>query len=160
MARAIDVANYLIDLAASEEEPQFLTHLQLQKLLYYVQGWSLAMRDTPMFSERIEAWAHGPLVRDVYPRLAAYGYMPITSNVATTEDEFEYCPQSPEPEECELIRSVWEGYRGFSASHLWSMTHSERPWVDARGDAAPADRCENEITIEALRTFFGKLAER
>ena len=33
MARAIDVANYLINLAAAEDEPQFLTHLQLQKLL-------------------------------------------------------------------------------------------------------------------------------
>lgn len=160
MARAIDVANDLIRLAAAEDEPQFLTHLQLQKLLYYVQGWSLAMRNTPMFSERIEAWAHGPVVRDVYPAFAAHGYLPITSNFATTQDESGSSPHELEPEECELTRAVWESYKGFSASHLWSMTHSERPWIDARGDAAPADRCENEITIEALKEFFDKLAER
>jgi uncharacterized phage-associated protein len=159
MAQAIDLAHYLINLAAAEDEPQFLTHLQLQKLVYYVQGWSLAMRDTPMFSERIEAWAHGPVVRDVYPSFAHHGYLPITSNSASTVDEIISCPHELETEECELIRSVWEAYKGFSAFHLWWMTHSERPWIDARGGAAPADRCENEITTAAMKEFFDKLAD-
>jgi uncharacterized phage-associated protein len=159
MARAMDVANYLINLAAAEDEPQFLTHLQLQKLLYYVQGWSLAMRGGPMFSERIEAWAHGPVVRDVYPSFAHHGYLPITSSATSTADDLVSCPHELKPEECQLIRSVWEAYKGFSASHLWSMTHAERPWIDARGDAAPADRCENEITTTAMKEFFDKLAD-
>src|SRR5262249_50830431 len=50
VAQAIDVARYLIQLAAAEDEPELLSHLRLQKLLYYVQGWSLAQRRAPMFS--------------------------------------------------------------------------------------------------------------
>jgi uncharacterized phage-associated protein len=159
MARAVDVARYLIHLAASEAEPQFLTHLQLQKLLYYVQGWSLAMRDVRMFSERIEAWANGPVVRDVYPDYAAYGHLPITYNTATTADNLCDCPGELDPSERELIESVWEVYKKYSAAHLWTMTHNEPPWIDARGNCAPADRCETEITIESMKAFFNKLAE-
>src|SRR5688572_9971276 len=59
-ASALDVARYLIQLAAAEDEPEELSHLRLQKLLYYVQGWSLAQRGEAMFPDRIEAWAHGP----------------------------------------------------------------------------------------------------
>jgi uncharacterized phage-associated protein len=159
MARAIDVAYYLIHLAAAEEEPQYLTHLQLQKLLYYVQGWSLAMRGEPMFPERIEAWAHGPVVPDLYPGFAIHGSLPIVPDVATTADEPGSSPEALRPGECDLIRSVWEVYRSYSASHLWRMTHSERPWVDARSGAAPADRCENEITQDVMKSFFSQLAE-
>lgn len=62
MASAYEVAQHLIRLAEFEEEPDYLTHLRLQKLLYYVQAWSMAMRSRPMFPERIEAWGHGPVV--------------------------------------------------------------------------------------------------
>src|SRR5689334_12279943 len=69
-ASAMDVAKFLIYLSACEDEPDYVSHLRLQKLLYYVQGWSLALRGKPMFVERIEAWAHGPVVKNVYAILA------------------------------------------------------------------------------------------
>jgi hypothetical protein len=40
--KAMAVASFLIHLAVAEAEPDFLTHLRLQKLLYFAQGWSLA----------------------------------------------------------------------------------------------------------------------
>jgi uncharacterized phage-associated protein len=110
-----------------------------------------------MFCERIEAWAHGPVVRDVYPVFAAYGYLPITALTLSADGSTD--SRELTAEEAKLTRSVWENYKGFSPSHLWKMTHSERPWIDARGDAAPADRCENEITTKAMKEFFDKLAE-
>ncbi len=39
MAEAVDIARYLIKLAAAEPEPEYLSHMRLQKLLYYVQGY-------------------------------------------------------------------------------------------------------------------------
>ena len=75
MTTALDAARYLVRLGFTPDEPEdsdFLCPLRVQKLLYYVQGWSLGINDVPMFSERIEAWAHGPVVRDLYaapPRL-------------------------------------------------------------------------------------------
>ena len=48
VAKAIGVARDLVRLAADEPEPDHLTHMRLQKLLYYVQGWSLAIRNGPL----------------------------------------------------------------------------------------------------------------
>lgn len=70
MGKALDVARYLIGLAAGEKEPDLLTHLRLQKLLYYVQGWHLGVFGRRMFDARIEAWTNGPVVREVFPSFA------------------------------------------------------------------------------------------
>ena len=150
MARAIDVARYLIRLASHEEEPDPLTHLRLQKLLYYVQGWSLAQRGCPMFEDRIEAWAHGPVVPAVYHTFKDFGFSFIPDN----EDPIEGLSE----EESGFIVSVWEAYKGYSASSLRQMTHDEPTWLDARQGLDPAERCEAEITHEAMRTFFSSQA--
>ena len=72
MSKALSVAKFLLELAEREDEPDRLSHLRLQKLLYYTQGWSLALRDKALFKDRIEAWAHGPVVKKLY------GASPIT----------------------------------------------------------------------------------
>ena len=43
-----------------------ITPLKLQKLLYAVQGWNLVFNGKVMYGERIEAWAHGPVVAQIY----------------------------------------------------------------------------------------------
>jgi uncharacterized phage-associated protein len=151
-ASAIDVARMLVYLAACEEEPDYLTHLRLQKLLYYVQGWSLAMRNKPMFNGRIEAWAHGPVVKEVYFALAVHGSRPIMPDAIGV-------PETLTTGEMEFIQSVWESYKRFSAGSLREMSHKEAPWVDARNGLSPAERCEHEITHDAMRRFFSSLAK-
>ena len=62
MLSCYDVAQYF--LAKSDEDAgDLMSNLKLQKLVYYAQGFALALFDKPLFSERIEAWIHGP----VYP---------------------------------------------------------------------------------------------
>src|SRR4051812_9926968 len=39
---------------------------KLQKLVYYVQAWSLVWRQRPAFGERIEAWVEGPVSPDLW----------------------------------------------------------------------------------------------
>jgi uncharacterized phage-associated protein len=149
MARAYEVARYLVRLAADEEEPDFLTHLRLQKLLYYVQAWSLAQRGTPLFSEQIQAWANGPVVREVYSRFRDIGRRPILPEDMEPDREIDL-----DEEDRAFVAAVWESYKGFSAWSLREMTHEEAPWLDARRGLGPADRCENEITHDAMREYF------
>jgi len=40
--------------------------MHVQKLLYYAQGRHLAFKGQPIFTDTIEAWTHGPVVRAVY----------------------------------------------------------------------------------------------
>ena len=66
MPSAEVVARYFLQLAAMHEEPSPVTHMQLHKLLYYAQGWSLASRGGSLFSARFQAWAHGPVETALY----------------------------------------------------------------------------------------------
>ena len=42
------------------------TTMKLQKLLYYCQAWYLVWNERPLFRENIEAWANGPVIRELY----------------------------------------------------------------------------------------------
>jgi uncharacterized phage-associated protein len=148
MAVPLDVARYLIYLAApsDDEDVDALCHLRLQKLLYYVQGWHLAARGKPLFEGRIEAWQHGPVVREIYPIFRILGYQ----NIPPREGADSGLSQL----EKAFVQSVWNEYKKYSATALSEMTHKEQPWRTARGAATPTERCETEITHESMRTFF------
>ena len=153
MTRAIDVAGYLIHKAAAEPEPEYLTHLRLQKLLYYAQAWCLVTHDRPLFNAKVEAWRHGPVVREVYPSFADFGcneifpinHIPVPA-ILSEEDRL-------------LVDSVWENYKVYSPNKLRTMTHSEGPWLSARGESGEDDKCDSEITCESLKRFFTKRYE-
>ena len=82
MLSAQDVAKYFLTLV-SEDEGDFLTNLKLQKLLYYAQGFSVAMLGSPLFSDKIEAWTYGPAVPNVYRTYKQYqnGPLPFPQNL-------------------------------------------------------------------------------
>ena len=149
MAHAYEVARYLVRLAANGDEPDILTHLRIQKLLYYVQAWSLAQRGGPMFDERIEAWAHGPVVCELFHRFADRGRGPVLPEDVDAEGEIDLSE-----EDRAFVASVWEAYKGYSALSLREMTHQDEPWLNARKGYAPADHCEEEITHDAMKAYF------
>jgi uncharacterized phage-associated protein len=148
VASAMEVARYFAHNALNDEEPDYLTHLRLQKLLYYAQAWSLVMRDKSLFPERIEAWVHGPVVREVFDAFKAMGTGPIAED-AIGEPVFDLTD-----DEKDFVRSVWDSYKGYSALKLREMTQEEDPWINARGRCAAADRSNSEITLDALRDYF------
>ena len=60
MADVFDVAKYILEKQGS------MTTMKLQKLVYYSQAWSIVWDEKPIFAERIEAWASGPVVRELW----------------------------------------------------------------------------------------------
>lgn len=60
MVSAHDVAAYML----RKHGP--MSAMKLQKLVYYAQAWSLVWEDRPLFPERIEAWANGPVIPELY----------------------------------------------------------------------------------------------
>jgi len=148
MAKALDIAYELIRMASREDEPDFLTHMRLQKLLYYVQGWHLAMHEKPIFNDEIEAWAHGPVVRSVYDQFKHFDNKPIILDEATS-------PKSKIGRgESDFVASVWEAYKGYSAWSLRQMTHNESPWKNARGGLDAAAKSTNKILRSDMQSFF------
>src|SRR5438132_9115459 len=60
MATVHDVAAYILKKHGS------MTAMKLQKLVYYCQAWSLVWDEKSLFPEKIQAWANGPVVPDLY----------------------------------------------------------------------------------------------
>lgn len=86
--RAINLAKYIIQRCNITNTP--ITNLKLQKILYYVQKYSLKTSGTSAFSDDIEAWQFGPVVPNVYYEFCGYGSMPIIGNFKHIDDFSEF----------------------------------------------------------------------
>lgn len=78
MYTAMQIAAAVIKLYAIEK--QSITNLKLQKVLFYIQAKSFLMRGEPIFQDDIEAWRHGPVVRDVYNAFYPFIAFPLDEN--------------------------------------------------------------------------------
>jgi uncharacterized phage-associated protein len=147
MTSAEAVARYFLWLAAGEPEDEPVTHMRLQKLLYYAQGWCLACRGEPLFEGTIEAWVHGPVVREVYPVFARFAGHEIPTTEARDAGALAERDRA-------LIEWVWRRYAPFSASELRRRTHAEAPWRDARGSLPPDAPSALPMSADSMNRFF------
>jgi uncharacterized phage-associated protein len=144
MLSAKDVAEYFVYLV-DEESGDNITNLKVQKLLYYAQGFHLAMRrGERLFSESIVAWKHGPVVIPVYSQYKGLGWQPIPQPPGFEVDRFP-------PEVREILDAVHETYGQFTATKLESMTHAEPPWQKTRPNSV--------IAPELLVKYFTTLVQ-
>ena len=124
MARnVIEVANRIICLARPDIG-DLISNLKVQKLLYYVQGFSLAMHDKPLFNEDIYAWTYGPVVKEAYNHFKEFG----SGHIELSNEDFEKYYVEFSDAETQLICDVWEAYGQYSAFRLMEFTHEESPW--------------------------------
>jgi uncharacterized phage-associated protein len=139
---AHDVADYFLA-SVDEDTGDNLSNLKLQKLVYYAQGFHLALNDgRPLFDDPIEAWTHGPVVPSLYRRYKHHG-----SGAIPKPESFD--PSKIDPSTREVLDEVATVYGQFSASKLWAMTHEEPPWKNAQiGDV---------ISRESMTEFFRTL---
>ena len=113
---AVEVAKWI--LCAAKRVGIYMTHMKLQKLLYYAQAYVLGMLGRPLFTNEMRAWQHGPVVIDVYNRYSRYGREVIT-DVEEVEIPEEYLA---------LIKMLIADKGSYTASALRDMTHEEKPW--------------------------------
>lgn len=156
MAQINDVTDYLI--VRLNEAGVGLNVLKLHKLLYYVQGWHLAAKGTPLFPGRFQAWVHGPVSRQVYDRFSSTHTMYSLLGERDVRPGFDQAALAAA--ERAHIDEVVDAYAQYSGTQLEEMTHSEAPWRVARGTRGPAERCETELDEAVMRDFFrAELAE-
>lgn len=131
---------------ADRDSGEALTHLKLQKLIYYAQAWFLANYDRPLFNEDMEAWAHGPVAQTVYKKYRGNGWEALPPEKAVNVGD----------ELSDFLAEVYDEYGQFSAKKLEKMTHEEEPWKAARGDLPPEARCNNPISKLLMRNYYAK----
>ena len=117
---------------------------RLNKLVYYVQAWSLAWRGRPAFHERIEAWRHGPVTKDLWVDITHQASRQIKN-------------ASPlSPDDLELVERVLIHYGQMSSDALIKLSHTEEPWREARGSLPELSPSSEEIQIAAMRDFYAR----
>lgn len=138
MISCFDVARYFLALV-DEDAGDSLTNLKLQKLVYYAQGFHLALYDEPLFPERIEAWKHGPVIPELYHALKQFGAEPVKL-------DWEVDPEKYTSEVKELLDEIYSVYGQYSALRLRGITHQEPPWQQTADGAT--------ISLELMKDYF------
>lgn len=146
----LQIANWFLAHIA-RDAGDVITHLKLQKLVYYAQAWSLAARGKPLFNEDFQAWAHGPVAPSLFRAFRAYGMEPIPAPASVPRLD---------AETVELLTEVLEVYGEHSARKLEQLTHREQPWRDARGDLAPEARSDAVISKAAMQRYYSELSRQ
>lgn len=137
-----DVAAYILSKVGT------ITTMKLHKLVYYSQAWSLVWDDEPLFSEKIEAWSNGPVIRELF----AYhrgNYSISKVLVGNSEILTENQKQT--------IDAVIDYYANKPPQWLITLTHMEEPWKKARIGLSPTERGHNEITLESMAEYYSSL---
>lgn len=140
--RVFDVAAYILEKMGS------MTTMKLQKLVYYSQAWSLVWDEKPLFVEDIEAWANGPVVRELFDyHRGRYeiSEMPLGN------------PRLLNQVQRETVDAVLGYYGDKSAQWLIELTHMEDPWIQARNGLPPLERGDRIISLDTIADYYSSL---
>jgi len=124
------VANFFIETACREQH--ILTHLALQKILFFAHAWHLAKFDRPLIGQQFEAWQYGPVIRVVYDQLKDLKKKPIDrllnkidiNSGAWIKSDYHFSE-----EENLFLSGLFKYYSKFHAGTLVDLTHDkDGPW--------------------------------
>jgi uncharacterized phage-associated protein len=153
------VANFVLDQCDAAGLP--VTHLALQKLVYFCHVWSLIELGRPLVQHRFEAWQHGPVLQYLYREFSSFGDSPVTTRAAKRNPytgRAERVQAAFDEATIALLTKVVAIYSRFSASTLRELSHAPGgPWHTVwhnGGKINPGmriDNCEIERFYSRIR---------
>ena len=138
MCTANKVARYFLRLQTGDAGDA-ISNMKLQKLLYYAQGFALAILDKPLFVEDFEKWTYGPVLPVIYEKYKKYEDMAIPRPQGINLKTYQ-------KDEIDLLDEVYFAYGQYSAWALSEMSHLTLPWKNAELGGI--------ITKESMKAFF------
>lgn len=112
---ASEISNYIINKCCSENKS--ISNLQLQKILYFLQRKFLQEKGYPLFSDEIEAWDFGPVVRKIYFKFCGFGASPLFE---LSNDNVDFNTKDKQ-----IIDSLVEIYRDKNPWELVEESHAK-----------------------------------
>jgi uncharacterized phage-associated protein len=134
-----------------------ISHLKLQKLLYYCDAYHLAYFDSPLVHENFEAWVHGPVCVEVYNTLKGKSvlYSDVAYDPASAKvDPDTFINESLSSKQVELIKDILASLGSWKDSELEAATHREKPWLEARAGIHPAQKHNGVISKVTMMEFY------
>lgn len=144
---AVDVAAYIL------QKKGEMSTIKLQKLVYYCQAWSLVWDEAPLFKNRIEAWANGPVIPDLFDLhkglfLINYDIFPYGNSDKLTDNQKE------------TVDAVLDYYGDRPAQWLVELSHMEAPWKNSRAGLHFGTPSKREIKQDEIAQYYSSLNEQ
>lgn len=150
------LANFVLDFAQECHKP--ISHMQLQKILYFCHGWYLAREKSPLIRGYFEAWRDGPVLRSVYNEFKSAGPKAIETRACMLDMESGRKVEARSVLSDDLsifVRTIARLYMGESAYDLSNMTHAvESPWYEVVHAADGKVNLGLVISNEAIASYF------
>lgn len=143
MASVFDVAKYILEAQGK------MSTMKLQKLCYYCQAWSLVWDDETLFDEEFQAWANGPVCRELFYQ--------TQGRYSVSADDEPGNSSNLLPYQIETINAVLAHYAPHDAQWLSQLTHMEDPWNKARVGIPTGMGCDRVIPKESMAEYYGGL---
>ena len=155
MYNALDIARYVINYC--NKKGYLISNLRLQKLLYFIQANFIMSKKKLCFSEPIECWQYGPVIRNVYLEFKVNGSDSIESidkyeqyNLDTNSfDEVKFNFDFKNEEDKELVEETIEYASEMTTRELVDITHKQTPWSKNY-----KSNCKKEIPEEDMFKYF------
>lgn len=117
-----------------------ISNLTLQKLLYYIQAYTLITTGKTAFDARIEAWTYGPVIPEVY-----YAFKK-NSNIYTNNSY-----EDLDTDTTVIVKNIVDKLGGLDPFVLVKRTHTYDTWIKAWNNTL-----NNKINPEAILTYHSK----
>lgn len=154
--KARHVANSLLQRGFKEARSD-MSPMKIQKLMFYLNGWHLAMHGTRAIDISFEPWRFGPVVPLIYDDLKCFGSSSVNRYISEHDpvsgEMKPYVVNSACEAFYEVLDIVWEKYIGINAINLSAMTHEPgSPWDQAIKEGL------SEIPEDKTQAYFEALA--
>lgn len=157
------VANFLLDEA--EKRGLHLTHLALQKLLFFAHAWHLAEYDAPLVQGQFQAWQFGPVLRTVYDSFRSMRKRPISiraMKLDLTTGQYVLCEEILDDRARNLLIAALAAGAHLPPLYLSKLTHLkgspwERVWTRAHNEVNVGMKIPNALIRNYFLTSDGPL---
>lgn len=106
-----------------------ITPMQLQKLMYFTNGWHLEIfKGEELIDRKFEAWQFGPVLPEIYIEFKHNGSSPIQTLALFPFDSKPWHADL-RPNQMGLIEEVVSSYGNLSGPQMSHLTHkNDTPW--------------------------------
>lgn len=146
----VDIANYFL-------LKEKMSQNKIQKMCYYAYAWyhALSENDDVLVENCVfEAWAHGPVNKDLRTLFKDFGWRDLVITEESRETTKNYLEEKLGTDITEFLEDVWNAYGHLTADELERLTHIEDPWVEKRVGLGRFDKSTRKISNKTMKNFY------
>lgn len=132
-----------------------ITPLALQKVLYFINGFSKKIFKQFLFLETAQAWKYGPVYKDIYDCFSYFKGNKIDYTFLSHDHEFNLTEE--EKDYLDKMNLIFGCYSG---EVLREMSHLTEPYKIARMRLKEEDYSNETISLDDMEKYFNDICEK